>query len=299
MDHTADFVNPGRSFSRIGPCRPPRLRVYWLATFVLSAQAVLAMPIRCLIVDDEAPARDELRYLLSSFSEIEILGEASSAGQAISLINRLQPDLVFLDIQMPGANGFEVIRSVRDQDTCPLFVFTTAYDAYAVRAFEASAIDYLLKPLSSQRLGKTMERISTLLAKPTRIPLNEQLESMLHQLAVPGERAKISVEQNGRMRLLPLESIVFCRYRLQRILVHTFDECLPIYGISTMDRLENHLSGSSFFRAHRSTLVNLDQVSEFSPWFNGKYTLTMADAARTELTLSRSRVPLFKQRLGI
>jgi DNA-binding LytR/AlgR family response regulator len=115
----------------------------------------------------------------------------------------------------------------------------------------------------------------------------------------PAEMMKISVEKNGRMRLLSPDEIVFCSYEENRIFVHTFDDILPIYGIGTLDRLEEHLSGSSFFRAHRSILVNLNLIREFSPWFNGKYNLIMNDKAGSELGVSRSRVKEFKQRLGI
>jgi DNA-binding LytR/AlgR family response regulator len=259
------------------------------------------MKIRCVIVDDEAPARDELRYLLSGYDDVDIVGEAESAGKAISAVESLQPDLLFLDIQMPGRDGFEVVETLARQGLVPIIVFVTAFDNYAVKAFEASAIDYILKPLSAKRLDTTLERVRNLMSDPPDVSLEARLESLLalsaHQR--PAEMMKISVEKNGRMRLLSPDEIVFCSYEENRILVHTYDDILPIYGIGTLDRLEEHLCGSSFFRAHRSILVNLNLIREFSPWFNGKYNLIMNDIAGSELGVSRSRVKEFKQRLGI
>ncbi|SNY90002.1 two component transcriptional regulator, LytTR family [Cohaesibacter sp. ES.047] len=260
------------------------------------------MTIRCVIVDDEAPARDELRYLLGSHDRIEIVGEAATAAQAIQLCLDCEPDLVFLDIQLPGEDGFEVIRAVTPQlDATPLFVFVTAYDSYAVKAFEESAVDYILKPVEEKRLATTLERASRLLADKG-APLREQIETLLSQVTRPTsaqKHTKVSVEKNGRIRLLDPADIIYCSYEDQKIVAHTYDEVVPIYGIASMDRMEDHLDGASFFRAHRATLVNLDAIREFSPWFNGKYSLIMADQMRSELTVSRTRVKDFKHRLGL
>ena len=258
------------------------------------------MPIRCIIVDDEAPARDELRYLLSEYREVEIIDEADSATTAIAKIEALKPDLVFLDIQMPGRNGFEVIQALAGRGRQPVYVFATAFDNYAVQAFEASAVDYILKPLDSRRLARTMERVVNLVAQAGGTLIEEQLQALLKRVSPPAkELIKISVEKKGKMRLLSPDEIVFCSYEDSRILVHTADEGLPIHGITTMDRLEEHLTGSSFFRVHRAILVNLNRIREFSPWFHGKYNLVMDDEPATELTVSRSRVKEFKLKCGI
>ena len=260
------------------------------------------MTIRCVIVDDEAPARDELRYLLGSHDTVEIVGEAATAAQAIELCLIHEPDLVFLDIQLPGDDGFEVIRAITPQlDASPLFVFVTAYDSYAVKAFEESAVDYILKPVQEGRLATTLDRASKLLSDQGP-PLRQQIETLLSQVARPvsvQKHTKVSVEKNGRIRLLDPTDIIYCSYEDQRIVAHTYDEMVPVYGINSMDRMEEHLDGTSFFRAHRATLVNLDAIREFSPWFNGKYSLVMADQTRSELTVSRTRVKDFKHRLGL
>lgn len=258
-------------------------------------------PIRCIIVDDEQPARDELRYLLSQHDDIDIVAEADSAGRAVQAIRKYKPDLVFLDIQLPGRNGFEVIRELSGFAELPLFVFATAYDSYAVKAFEESAVDYIMKPLSENRLALTLQRVRKMLAESAggRETIENTLQALLSQIESPKERIKVSVEKNGRIQLLTPEEIVYCSYESTGIIVHTSQESLPVYGMTTMDKLEEHLSSSSFFRAHRSVLVNLDHIKEFSPWFNGKYNLTMDNANMSEVTVSRTRAKAFKQRLGI
>lgn len=257
------------------------------------------MKIKCIIVDDEQPARDELRYLLSSFDDIDIIGDVNSVGKAVSLIENSPPDLVFLDIQMPGRTGFDLIKILSHKDQMPLFVFVTAYDNYAVDAFEKSAIDYLLKPLSAKRLALTMERVRRYLGEESQGVLEDKLQILLSQMEGPKEVVKVSVENNGRMHLLSPKEIVYCSYESGRIMVHTEADELPLHGISTMDKLTEHLSGGSFFRVHRGVLVNLDCIREFSPWFNGKYNLIMADEKGSELVVSRTRVKDFKKRLGI
>ncbi|BHH82211.1 LytR/AlgR family response regulator transcription factor [Desulforhopalus sp. 52FAK] len=257
------------------------------------------MKIRCIIVDDEQPARDELRYLLSSFDDIEIVGDVDSAGKAEKLIHGLSPDLVFLDIQMPGRTGFDLIKMLAGSDHIPLFVFVTAYDNYAVKAFEKSAIDYLLKPLSEKRLALTVDRVRKYMGEEKHDSIEEKLQHLLSQMEPQKDVVKVSVENHGRMQLLSPDSIVYCSYDSGRIMVHTKNEQFPLHSISTMDKLTEHLNGCSFFRAHRGLLVNLNCIREFSPWFNGKYNLIMADAKGTELVVSRARVKDFKKRLGI
>lgn len=257
------------------------------------------MMIRCVIVDDEQPARDELRYLLSRYNDIEIVGEADSVGKAVAVISHSLPDLVFLDIQMPGKSGFDVIAELSSMAKMPLFVFATAYDNYAVKAFEESAVDYIMKPLSEKRLDLTLQRVRKQINEESGGAIENKLQALLSQMETPREVVKVSVEKDGRIHLLTPEAIVYCSYESSRIMVHTRDEAFPLYGIATMDKLAEHLAAFSFFRSHRAILVNLDFIREFSPWFNGKYNLIMNDRKGTELTVSRTRVKAFKQRIGI
>lgn len=255
------------------------------------------MEIRTIIVDDEQPALDELRFLLSTYEDINIIAEADSASKALSLIDQLNPDLVFLDIQMPGKNGFDIVTELEKSGKLPMVIFATAYDQYAVAAFEKNAIDYILKPLSTTRLQLTIEKIRKSFKDNS---INDKIHLLLSKIEEPAPRInKLSVEKDGKIQLIPTEDIAYCYYEDNKIFVHNQSEPLPLYGIATMDKLEEHLTGTTFFRIHRAIITNLDWVSEFSPWFNGKYNIVLRDDSKTELTVSRSRVKDFKQQLGI
>ena len=258
----------------------------------------MTTPIRCLLVDDEPPALDELSYLLSAFEDVTVAGTASSASQALEEIARLRPDVVFQDIQMPGATGFHVLEHAMENPHPPLFVFATAYDQYAIRAFEDNAVDYLLKPVSRERLSKCLDRLRCLLRRPTS-PGQPNLEALLRGLATNPSLVRISVESGGRVLLLRHADVVFIRTEERRVMVHTRDAHYPHHGLGTLDRLEEKLAALSFFRANRGELVNLAQVRDFAPWFNGKYMLTMRDNAATEITVSKARVREFRDQLGL
>ena len=258
----------------------------------------MTTPIRCLLVDDEPPALDELSYLLSAFEDVTVAGTASSASQALEEIARLRPDVVFQDIQMPGATGFHVLEHSMENPQPPLFVFATAYDQYAIRAFEDNAVDYLLKPVSRERLSKCLDRVRCLLRRTTS-RAQPNLEALLRGLAVNPSLVRISVESGGRVLLLRHADVVFIRTEERRVMVHTRDAHYPHHGLGTLDRLEEKLAALSFFRANRGELVNLAQVRDFAPWFNGKYMLTMRDNAATEITVSKARVREFRDQLGL
>jgi len=257
------------------------------------------MTIRTLLVDDEPPARDELAYLLASFPDLE-LAEAPNATKALRAIRDTSPDLVFLDIQMPGRDGFHVLRESLCLPLPLLFVFVTAYNEYAVRAFEENAVDYLLKPVSRERLHISVERVRGLLRQRREAAGAPQpgLEALARSTA-PGALVRLMVEAGGRIQLLDAAEVTHCEKLEKRIMVHTADRSFPCHGPGTLDELEDRLRGLSFFRVNRGTVVNLERVREFSPWTAGKYCLVLDDDAGTEVTLSRSRVKDFKQRLGI
>lgn len=260
------------------------------------------MSIRTLLVDDEPPARDELSYLLTSFPDLDV-SEAQNATEALQAIRETSPDLVFLDIQMPGRDGFHVLREALCLPQPPLFVFVTAYNEYAVRAFEENAVDYLLKPVSRERLHKTVERVRGLLRRQHASgPVQAGLEALaLAQAQAPGQGAlvRLTVETGGRIQLVDASEVTHCEKLDKRIMVHTRRESFPCHGPATLDELEDRLRSLPFFRINRGTVVNLERVREFSPWTAGKYCLVLDDDAGTEVTLSRSRVKDFKQRLGI
>lgn len=251
------------------------------------------MKIRALIVDDEPPARDELAYLLTSFPDVEAT-EAANVTQALEMIRSESPDLVFLDIQMPGKDGFDVHREALCLPDPPLFIFVTAFDNYAVRAFEENAVDYLLKPVSTERLKKSMERVRAMLRRDGEAVAPEPPEPPEQRLA------RLTVEKTGRIQLLPPEDVVYCERIDKQLIVHTYSESFPCHGFTTLDEFEDRVRCSqTFFRVNRGTVVNLSHVREFSPWTAGKYVLVLDDDAATEVTLSRGRVRDFKQKLGL
>ncbi|BBD06845.1 LytR/AlgR family response regulator transcription factor [Desulfovibrio ferrophilus] len=257
------------------------------------------MPIRVLIVDDEPPARDELAYLLSEFSDIEVVAQAGSAREACEQVMAHGPDLVFLDIEMPGGSGFDVVATTLDMEDAPLIIFATAFDQYAIRAFEENAVDYLLKPVTEDRLSKSLARArEALSAREPRDKARASLEQLLAGVGTP-QFSRIPVERNGRIALLKPDEVVFCASESRKLMIHTTNEAWPCHGICTMDALEQRLGSGSFFRAGRGVLVNLERIREFSPWFNGKYNLVLDDAEGTELAVSRGRVQYFKERLGL
>lgn len=261
------------------------------------------MEIRALIVDDEPPARDELAFLLSEFADVSVAGQVASAREAVAAIRDLEPDVVFLDIEMPGGSGFDVLADVLDDGAePPLFVFATAFDQYAIRAFDENAVDYVLKPFTSERLAKSLARVRSALATRSQGPggdVRDELHKLLASVSAGRGFTRVAVEHGGRIALLRPEEIILCCCEERRVVVHTAREALACHGPLTLDALEERLESHSFFRANRGTLVNLARVREFSPWFNGKYNCVMDDAQGTEVTVSRGRVPAFKEQLGL
>ncbi|OIN99392.1 MAG: DNA-binding response regulator [Desulfovibrionaceae bacterium CG1_02_65_16] len=266
------------------------------------------MSIRALIVDDEAPARDELRYLLLAHPDVEA-EEAASAETALGRIAQGGVDLVFQDIQLPGQDGFQVLAGAQALPHPPVFVFVTAFDTHAIRAFEENAADYLLKPISPDRLAKSLDRVRKLLKNPDDTGLDSALARLLHSAGGAGAMslvtggakplARLAVEQGGRIGLIPTADIVLIEAEEKRLLAITNSERLPCHGLATLAKAVERLAGLPFFQANRAQLVNMERIAEFAPWFGGKYCVVMADPARTEVTVSRNRVRAFKESLGI
>lgn len=267
------------------------------------------MSIRAVLVDDEPPALDELAFLLSAFDDIEVVARAASAREAVAAIREHAPDVVFLDIEMPGGNGFDVVAEVLDAP--PLFVFATAFDQYAIRAFEENATDYILKPATRERLAKSLARVREALAAQggttdhehgaaaPQPDVRDELQKLLSAMGATPHFTRVAVEREGRIALLRPEEIAFIATEDRRTMAHTARGALPCHGSPTMDALEERLAAHGFFRTNRGALINLARVREFSPWFNGKYNCVMDDADGSEVTVSRGRVPAFKERLGL
>ncbi|MFW5734377.1 MAG: LytR/AlgR family response regulator transcription factor [Oceanidesulfovibrio sp.] len=264
------------------------------------------MTIRTLIVDDEAPARDELAFLLADHADV-VSRQAATADEALHLLDAEGADLVFQDIQMPGMGGFHVLELAMELDDPPFFVFVTAYDQYAVQAFEAEALDYLLKPVSEQRLAACLDRVRQRLGA-RRFYAREgsvSLARLLRELrgGSPAERNRIPLIREGRIRLTPAEEVLLFEVDGKRVLARVAhdppDTRLPFHGVTTMAALEERLEANSFFRIGRSAMVNLERVGEVAPYHSGKYIIVLDDPERTQVTVGRSRVAELKQRLGL
>jgi two-component system LytT family response regulator len=241
------------------------------------------MRLRTLIVDDEAPARDRLHRLLSELPDVELIGEAENGVQAVELIERKRPDLLFLDIQMPGLDGFGVLEALQE---APAVVFVTAYDEYAIRAFEVNALDYLLKPYSRKRLEEAVRRAMGLLLQGGTPAAN--LRPLLASLAEQGQYMKrLAVWYRSSIRLLDVEEIDWIGIEEDQVVVHVGGEGYAVRR--TLSDMEARLDPSRFFRAHRSAIVNLDRVQEIIPWFKGSHKLRLTTGEEVELSRSRSR----------
>ena len=238
---------------------------------------------RTLIVDDESPARERLKRLLADVEEVELIGEAESGTQAVEMIEREKPDLVLLDIQMPGLDGFEVIEALADP---PPVIFVTAYDEYAIRAFEVNALDYLLKPFSRERLEKAIRRAQEALVEEQ--DFAARLGPLLESLAAQGRYlTRLAVRDRDRIRVLGVDEVDWIGVEGERVLVHAGDKAYPIRR--TLAELEARLDPARFFRAHRSAIVNLDRVKEVIPWFKGSHKLRLTTGAEVELSRARAR----------
>lgn len=229
--------------------------------------------IRTLIVDDEDPARELLRSFLAAWPAIEIIGEAADGATALSLIRRDRPDLMFLDVQMPEMTGFDVVTKLASDET-PIIVFVTAYDRYALKAFEISALDYLLKPFDAARLSTTMTRI---LARRDRAEYEAALGSLLSQLR-PSADERIVVKVDGRHVFLDAADVSWIEAADKEVRVHVGGATVSVR--EAMNSIEQRLDASRFVRVHRSAIVNRAHVREIQPWFKGDYVIILRDGTR-------------------
>jgi two-component system LytT family response regulator/two-component system response regulator LytT len=249
------------------------------------------MPISTLIVDDEKPARDELAFLLKSFPEVRLVGQGKNGVEALSLIKEHAPDLVFLDVQMPGLDGFGVLKRLVDRKAkLPHIVFATAFDNYAVQAFEVNAVDYVLKPFDRARLAKAILRAKKLLEADSSPALQLQLESLVNQIgaAKTAQPVKLLVKTQHRLLLVDADDIIFASIDDGLISV-VAKEVEGSSNYRTLDELQDSLDSERFWRPHRSYLVNINHIKEVVPWFKSSYMLKMADKRNSEIPVSRGQ----------
>ena len=242
-----------------------------------------ATKIRALIVDDEPLARKRIKSLLAHESSVDVIGECSDGHKAVTSINELTPDLVFLDVQMPAMDGFEVIKTI-GPERMPTVIFVTAYDQYALKAFVVNAIDYLLKPFDRRRFQKTMERAKAMIRGLQNGNVNNQLLSLLDDLRREQEMPdRFIIKNGGRVVFLRVEEIDWMRVVGNYVRLQAGAESHLMR--ETMNGMEAKLSPDKFMRIHRSTIVNIDRVKEVQPWAKGEYVVIMRDGTR--LIMSR------------
>jgi two-component system LytT family response regulator/two-component system response regulator LytT len=255
------------------------------------------MILRAVLVDDEQLARDELRFLLGQVGGVEVIGQACNGVEALTAIDRLQPDLVFLDVQMPGLTGFEVARRMVEKHTAPQVIFVTAYDQYAIEAFEVNAVDYLLKPVDRARLEMAVQRARGRIA--TDRPLNEQLEKIVELVTERrNRRERLAIKVNDRFLLIQAEEIIFASLAGDSIKIVTGQHA-GTSNYRTLDELQARLDPGVFWRVHRSHLVNINKIKEIVPWFSRNYILRMKDAKATEIPVSRTQTRRLREYLKL
>jgi two-component system, LytTR family, response regulator LytT len=240
--------------------------------------------ISALVVDDERLAREELSYLLKDFPEIEVLQTASNGLEAVNLIAELEPDLVFLDVQMPGLDGLGVIRKLREQRAyMPHFVLATAFDQYAVEAFRVEAIDYLLKPVERERLAESVGRAKRAIEEKQQ--LQEKSPESAESIGAP-KRSKLLVKNNNHNLIIDAEDMIYATIDDGLITVVT-SQFEGQSNYRTIEELQSNLDPNLFWRVHRSFLVNINRIREVIPWFKSSFQLKMDDKKQTEIPVSR------------
>jgi two-component system LytT family response regulator/two-component system response regulator LytT len=261
------------------------------------------MPLRILIADDEQPARNELCYQLEQLDDVEIVDQAADGPQAVSLAESLAPDVVLLDIQMPGLTGFEVARRLLDREIPSHVVFVTAFDQYAIEAFEVSAVDYLLKPVEPARLAQTIQRVRRLVdaeRETTDGPVaNKQLERIVQYVTErQSRRERLAVKTGERFLLVQAEDIIHASIADEVITIVT-GSVTGTSNYRTLDELHSHLDPAVFWRVHRSHLVNINKIKEIVPWFSRNYILRMKDGKGTEIPVSRTQTKRLREYLSL
>ncbi len=280
------------------------------------------MSISALIIDDEQLARDELKYLLDQVGDVEVVAQGTNGIEAVDLVEEYRPDLVFLDVQMPGLDGFAVIQRLMDRantrskkapgqedEPLPQIVFATAYDQYAVRAFEVNAVDYLLKPFDRARVEQAVERVRSRMAggqlngggnQPAESQVESQLDTLVRLLkgsngaSRSAQPAKLIVQAQSRLLLVDQAEICYAAIDegVIRVVTQNFEgqsKC------RTLEELLELLDAASFWRAHRGFVVNINHIREVVPWFKSSYQLRMNDKRQTEIPVSRAQTKRLRE----
>ncbi len=239
--------------------------------------------IRAVLVDDEPPARRKLRHLLSSEADFTVIGEAGSGAEAVDLLNRLQPDLAFLDVQLPDCTGFDVLESLDTRDSLQI-VFVTAHDDFALKAFEVHAVDYLLKPVEPSRFAQSLGRIRKVFAAGNTSHLASRLDALVATLrSDPAYARRLLIQENDRSFFLEVTRIDWIEAARNYACIHSGDRTYIVR--STLDAITAKLDPAVFRRINRSEVVNVDRIAEVRSWFHGDQKIILKSGA--ELNWSR------------
>jgi two-component system LytT family response regulator/two-component system response regulator LytT len=258
------------------------------------------MPLKAVVVDDEQLAREELIYMLEQMPNLEVIGQAGNGLEAIGVVERVSPDVLFLDVQMPGLNGFEVAHRLIQNGTTPSIVFVTAFDRHAIEAFEVNAVDYLLKPVEAARLTTTVDRVRRRLASERGIARpGAELDRLVQLLSQRQEhREQLAVRIGDRFLLIQADEVVHASVDNDVITVVT-NSLSGTSNYRTLDELQARLDPAVFWRVHRSHLVNINKIKEIVPWFSRNYILKMRDAKGSEIPVSRSQTKRLREYLKL
>ena len=275
-----------------------------------------AADLRTIVVDDEQLARDELGYLLGRLEGVEVIAQAGNGVEALETIDRLQPDVVFLDVQMPGLTGFEVARRMLDEGPSSQIIFVTAYDQHAIEAFEVNAVDYLLKPVDPTRLEMALQRARRRISVARRSDddewrhvdgaageaagmSNAQLERIVRLVSERrNRRDRLAIKVGERFLLIHAEEILYASLSDESITVVT-DQHAGTSNYRALDDLQARLDPDVFWRVHRSHLVNINKIKEIVPWFSRNYILRMKDVKATEIPVSRTQTRRLREYLKL
>jgi two-component system response regulator LytT len=272
------------------------------------------MDLRAVLVDDEQLARDELGYLLGQAGGVEVIAQAGNGLEAIDTIERVQPDLVFLDVQMPGLTGFEVARRMLDEGAQTHIIFVTAFDQHAIEAFEVNAVDYLLKPVDPNRLDTALQRVRRriMLERPasgaepgdvsgatpasvSRIDLEKIVQAVAERQS---RRERLAIKVGERFLLVQSDDVIHASMADDVITVVTRQHT-GAASYRTLDELQARLDPTIFWRVHRAHLVNINMIKEIVPWFSRNYILRMKDEKATEIPVSRTQTRRLREYLKL
>jgi two-component system, LytTR family, response regulator LytT len=253
--------------------------------------------LRAVVIDDEQPAREELCFLLGQMNDIKVVGQADNGVSALQLIEDVEPHVAFLDVQMPGLTGFEVARLLLDKRAPSQVIFVTAYDQYAVDAFEVNAVDYLLKPVEQARLDQAIQRVRHRSALDG--PRDDRFEKLVRLMADrQSRRDQLALKVGDRFLLVQADDVIFASLDGDTIQIAT-NQLVGTSNYRTLDELQARLDPEVFWRVHRSHLVNINKIKEIVPWFSRNYMLRMKDGKATEIPVSRSQTKRLRDYLKL